>query len=132
MNRLIDARPWVIGAAALMTIGAAPFAHANDSMVANVPFAFVVGRSQLPAGDYVVSAAPEDSGVVLIESKDGKHATFSLTIPSSSREAPGQPGLTFEKIGGQYFLAGVALADNPRDLIVTPSQIERGLVAAGK
>jgi len=101
---------WVFLATALVMVGGASVARADDErIVARVPFAFMVGDSRMPAGDYVVREMSGDPSVVSIASADGRQFAYTLTIPSSAHalETPTQPELVFEKFDNQYFLARV-------------------------
>jgi hypothetical protein len=130
MSKLIVKVLWVF-IAALMVVGSASIARADDDLiVVKVPFAFIVGDSRLPAGDYVVREISGDLSVVSIASSDGRQFACTLTIPVSSEESPAKPELVFEKFGGHYFLARVMLEDNAREIILTPARVERQLVAA--
>jgi hypothetical protein len=120
----------LIGASvALVLIGAASAARADEAVAANVPFTFIVGDSQLPPGHYVVRDASDNPGVVSIASADGRRTVFVLTIASSSEDTPSQPELVFERVGDAHFLAGIVRPDgNDRALVLTPAIEQRQLV----
>ena len=94
----------VLAGALLVTAGIASAAPQDEQIVANVPFDFVVGTTSMPSGKYVVKTETDNPEVVLIESVDGQHAAFAITIPVSSRRAD-EPTLTFEKRDNRYFLS---------------------------
>jgi hypothetical protein len=128
MNKLSVGVPWIVAAAAmLMIVGSAPAALAGDTeLVAHVPFAFVVGNSVLPAGDYTVSRESNDASVLAISSTDRKQFVNTLTIPTSSEESADQSALVFDKVGDQYFLARVMPAGSEeRDILLKPAALER-------
>jgi hypothetical protein len=107
-----------IVATALVAVGSASVARADEKIVAKVPFDFIVGDSRLPAGAYVVTNVSNDSGVMSIASADGRHFVFTLTIPSSPNQTLVQPELVFEKVENQYFLARVApAAGDEREIV---------------
>ncbi len=82
----------------------------SEVLKVNVPFAFQVGQTSLPAGEYIVelerlSNASALGTAVVIRTPDGK---TSQRI--SARPAPGannQASLTFNKYANTYFLANV-------------------------
>jgi hypothetical protein len=121
---------WVFFAMVLMGISSASVVRADERVVAHVPFAFIVGESRMPAGDYIVKEMDGDPSVISITSADGHRSTFMLTMASSSNETPAQPRLVFEKFDDQYFLARVTREDgNEREIVLTPAIMEREVVA---
>jgi hypothetical protein len=99
-------------ATAAMAVGIAPIARADeDQLVVNVPFSFIVGDTRLPAGSYIVKEMSENTSVLSIASKDGRHYVLTMTIPLRADEAAAQPELVFEKYADQYFLARVLTDD---------------------
>jgi len=106
-------------AAAAIAVGMAPSVRAEDTIIANVPFAFTVGHIQMPAGEYVVTEEPEGSGLLSINTADGHHLAFTYTI-AANEGTPGKPQLVFEKLSGQYFLARVIpMSGEERDIVLS-------------
>jgi len=118
---------WVFLATSMLMVGGASVARADDEkIVARVPFAFVVGDSRMPAGDYVVKEVSDDPSVVSIASADGRQFAYTLTIPSSAHETPAQPELVFEKLDNKYFLARVVPGVGmEREIVLTHARTER-------
>ena len=74
-----------------------------------VPFAFNVGRTVLPAGEYTFTA---ENQVLRIQSKDRRSNTVTLaqrTLGASQSESDVK--LTFKRYGDTYYLAQVWLPD---------------------
>ena len=111
MTKRILRVSWVMLTTALMAIGTASVARADQLLVAHVPFAFVVGDARLPAGDYIVKETFGDPGVLLIESTDGRNAVYTLTIASALDRSDARPELVFEKVDNQYFLERIDTLD---------------------
>jgi hypothetical protein len=104
MNR-ITAIALFVGAA-LMTVNSAT---AQSSVVkVNVPFAFTVNNTFLPAGSYLVgfdSANPE-----LLVIRDRTNAVKAWDFGQRSSIGEGNPSaLVFHRYGSQYFLSEVRL-----------------------
>ena len=124
---------WIACVTALVALGWTSVAHADDEpiAVAKIPFAFVVGNTRLPAGDYVVKETTIPSGVLAISSADGRRTVYTLTIgysPAVNEPARGQ--LAFEKYGNQYFLSKVEAPDGVgRQIVLTPTIMEREIEA---
>src|SRR5262245_33431747 len=117
-------------ACAVVAIGTASVARADERIVAKVPFEFIVGDVRLPAGDYVVTEMPDLSGVVGVESAHGRRFVATMTVAAASTSIPtSHPELVFEKFDNHYFLARVVPQDGTeRDLVLTPSEMEREIV----
>ena len=130
MSKMIIKVSWAL-VAALLLLGGASIARAeDDQIVVKVPFAFIVGDSLLPAGDYVVREMSGAPSVVSIASADGRQFAYTPTIPLSSEQSPAKPELLFEKFGSRYFLARIVMEDSAREIVLTPARMERQLVAA--
>ena len=122
---------WTIFAIVSIASGSASVARADQLVVAHVPFAFIVGDSRLPAGDYVVKEMDSNPSIIEITSAQGHQSMFTLTMESSSMETPARPQLVFEKFEDQYFLARVVREDgNDREIMLTPALMEREVAAA--
>jgi hypothetical protein len=82
-------------------------AQAEEGVIAKMPFPFVVGSQALPAGTYTVRSLTLDkSGVLIMTSKE--HSTSILFLPHmNKRSATYKPELSFQQIGGQYFLSTI-------------------------
>ena len=117
---------WVVLVTALTMVGSASVARADQSIVAKIPFAFIVGDSRLPAGDYIVKEMLDAPSAWSIASADGRRVVYTLTIPSSPGQDPARPELVFAKFNNQYFLTRVVPeGGNERQVILTPAMRER-------
>jgi len=113
-------------AAAGLSLAAASTARAEETIVAHVPFPFVVGAVHFPAGAYIVKEEEAGAGVLQIVSADGRYSTFVLSVPESEAQAPDAPELRFVKSGLGYVLADVVPLDgDPRDVRLTPAPAPR-------
>jgi hypothetical protein len=85
-------------------------AHAQDAsgVVVKVPFEFVAGGKTLPAGTYSVGRlSPGIHPSLIIDSKD--NGAFALVLPIvPDGDSAGRTELSFERVGGKYFLSKVA------------------------
>ncbi len=118
----------VIVAAAMISAAGVSVASAQTRVVAKVPFDFVVGETVMPAGSYTVQGVEDETGVVSVESADGRAAAVTLAQPTEPLETFSGPHLVFEKFGGRYFLARVvADAGNEQAILLTPAKMEREL-----
>lgn len=83
-------------------------ADSEDTTVSTIPFDFVIGTTTFPAGTYLISRAfDQQSGELLIRSKDGKTAAFFLPIAAGPSDSNGEVKLRFRHEGDQYRLMTV-------------------------
>jgi hypothetical protein len=68
---------------------------------ADIPFAFTVGDTAMPAGEYTISSRL--SGVLQVQNTD-KHVTASVTTAPGYHDAGRSNKLEFARYGDQYFL----------------------------
>jgi len=123
MGKKLITTVWMVLGAAVMVLGAASSARADQEVVARVPFDFIVGGLRLPAGKYLVT---QNQALVSIASTDRRHFAFVLMNPMSSDEAGTAPRLVFERIGEDHFLAQVVAGPNEgSEILLTPAQMER-------
>jgi hypothetical protein len=80
-------------------------AYAQSAEQANVPFAFNVGSSQLPAGSYRITVEDANAGPIMI----GNSTTGAHVLSLGQREYGGDGSwkLVFQHIGDRYFLTHI-------------------------
>jgi len=136
MNRHVMKASAILFAVAAFAVCGPTVARADEIAVAKVPFAFMVHGERMPAGKYVISDDTMDaSGVLTIESADGRHVALTTTIASSPEPmlSSWRPTLVFDRFGHHLFLADVDYdAGYAREIPLTSKGMERQLVAAKK
>jgi hypothetical protein len=92
----------------LLGLGISVSAQDANGVVVKVPFEFVAGGKTLPAGTYSVGRlSPGIHPSLIIDSKDT--GAFALVLPIvPDGDSAGRTGLSFERVGGKYFLSKVA------------------------
>ncbi|MFZ0806643.1 MAG: hypothetical protein WAN03_10695 [Candidatus Sulfotelmatobacter sp.] len=73
---------------------------------ANVPFAFSIGATQLPAGTYTIVSDGGDSNAIIVRNLATGESAMSLAASQESAE-PTTSKLVFHHVGAEYFLAEV-------------------------
>jgi hypothetical protein len=92
----------------LLSVGVSARAQDADAVVVSVPFEFVAGGATLPAGEYRVSRINPGINRELAISGYNKGSAFLLPLTFDDvAAASGQPTLSFEHVGGKYFLSGI-------------------------
>lgn len=71
------------------------------ALKAQIPFAFTVGNTSMPAGAYTVSSP--SSGLVRLQGQHGEYAEITSTR-SYHEPDKGHSTLVFDRLGEQYFL----------------------------
>lgn len=118
-------------------LGAATTATAqiddDTSIRANIPYAFVVGSTQLPAGKYTIQVADDysDLNLMVIRSDDGRTAVFFETEDAMANGTPRKGELVFNKIGNKYFLSQIFLKGDNSGNQVVESKMEQKDKAGG-
>ena len=82
-------------------------ASAQDEAVVSVPFEFVIGGATLSAGRYSVSRLDPAAHRGLFLRSYNKQETFVLPLAFDETTSGRQPTLSFEHVGGKYFLSEV-------------------------
>lgn len=110
----------------VVTITAEAQASGSQKMRARIPFAFNVGKTEFPAGEYTVTVlnSNSDRKVLQIRSADGK---LSALIQTSERETntAEQTKLVFNRYGNRYFFAQAQMAGESTTLAAVRSSAER-------
>jgi hypothetical protein len=90
-------------------------AYAQTGVVkANVPFNFIVEKTQIPAGEYLIQNISQTGTAMSIESSDRKLVKVVLPNACESTQAPEKTKLVFHRYGDQYFLAQIWTEGNDR------------------
>ena len=100
-------------------------AYAQAHAKANVPFEFMVGSAQLPAGSYDVSVTNTSSGTIMIRNDQTSAGALSVARSETPRNTHAK--LVFHKVGNQYFLAEIWRGSDTAGMIVPTSKQEKEL-----
>src|ERR1700684_1042779 len=112
----------------LLGVGVSARAQDADAVVVSVPFAFVAGGATPPAGEYRVSRVNPGVDRELAISGYNKGNAFVLPVAFDDAAATnGQPKLSFEHVGGKYFLTEIKTLNG-----VYTMPVSREMVMLGK
>jgi hypothetical protein len=101
----------------------------------NVPFAFVVGDTSLPAGKYEIRTIDSTANDVLeIRSADRHTAVVFDTSDAQTRrdQIESKTELVFDNVEGQYFLSQIWVAGTSTGNELNKSRMEKRLTDSGK
>jgi hypothetical protein len=119
------------GLLVLSSMAATQVARAQESLVVNIPFAFVAGNATLPAGEYRVQKWGLTSSVLLIQCSDPSESAMVITNAAQAKELQSESKLVFNRYGKRYFLSQVWTAGSVRgrQLLKSPGEKEMAQVA---
>ena len=78
----------------------------SDKVVANIPFDFTVGKTTLPAGEYVVQRGSSPA-TLFVQNKETYEAATVLAISVEDRSSLGEAKLVFDRHGNEHSLSQV-------------------------
>ena len=93
---------------ALTAMATTRVAQAQERRVTvDIPFDFVAGNTQLPAGEYAVIVTGPTNSLILISAKGAAASAFISTNAAVSAEPQTESKLVFNRYGNRYFLSQV-------------------------
>ena len=103
-----------------------------QKVVANIPFAFNVGNTSLPAGKYTITVLnpSSDRKVLQVRSTNGRSIAITQTT-NVIRDASDDSKLVFHRYGDRYFFAQAQMAGETTGLAAPKSSAERAQKNAG-
>ncbi len=102
----------------------------STSVVAQVPFDFVVNNKIIPAGECVVKAAGLDGQILTIRNFDARKSALAPSSHAEAAQAADSTVLVFKQYGGQYFLSGIRIEGSNWTYELPESRAEVELRAA--
>ena len=82
----------------------------STRIVGQVPFPFMVGNKQVPAGRCTIQPATDGGRILAIRNVGAKVSLFAAATPTQAKKAPGSYALVFHKYGHRAFLTSIKLA----------------------
>lgn len=109
---------------------AAPIITAQSQVMIEIPFPFIVGKAEQPAGKWVVTQSGTDPRLQTFNRLGGTEKFMAVTGPLyGSPHGSGAARAVFNRYGGQYFLSEV-WRSRESGVRFTPGKAERELIAA--
>ena len=121
----------LLGFFAVLMLASAANAQTSRGIEVQVPFDFVAGQKQLPAGHYTVRRIRMDSETALIIKGEGKDAAVVVLTSSGDQNTEGA-SLTFRQHGERYFLAEISIPGTASVRSLVKSRAERVLIEQAK
>jgi hypothetical protein len=101
-------------------------AYAQSIVKADIPFAFNVGASQLPAGQYQIKEDHTRLNITILNVKTG--ALVTVPVQQDSYTAA-HPTMIFRNVGDRHFLARISESVDGLNLTLPASKLEKQLYA---
>jgi hypothetical protein len=120
------------GMMALIAMATTQVAQAQDRLAVNVPFDFMAGNTQLPAGEYTVQVSAPTHSIILISRKDSTTSAFINTNPAVSSQPQSESKLVFNRYGDRYFLSQVWQEGNAEGRQLLKSSREKEMAQIAK
>lgn len=122
----------IIILAGAFTVSAQAQSAGAQKVVANIPFAFNVGNTNLPAGKYTITVLnpTSDRKTLQIRSTDGRSTAITQTT-SVTGNVSDDTKLVFNRYGSSYFFAQAQMAGETTGLAAHKSKAEREQKNAG-
>jgi len=114
----------------LMLAGLTGLANAQTgtTIIAEVPFDYIVNGKTMPAGE--ISVKVENNGQAYLEITSGQRSAFAIPNPDETARPAEETSLVFHKYGDRYFLAGVKRAGQNRNYELPAGSLEKELRAS--
>jgi hypothetical protein len=109
-----------------MAVAAQAQGNGRSELRANIPFAFNIGETTLPAGEYNIRQInPSSDRVVLqLRSRDGRSAVM-IQMNSTTGESNESARLVFNRYGNQYFFSQAWASSDTSGLAASKSKHEK-------
>ena len=122
----------------VVTVGGGIVANAqigSDAVIrGNIPFAFMVGNTELPAGEYDVKALDDNARNVLeVRSVKDHKSVFadSENVETKGQRIEKRSELVFDKVGDKYFLTQIWVEGSAFGSELPKSRMETSLEVGG-
>jgi hypothetical protein len=107
-------------------------ALSDSTIEADVPHAFIVQGTTLPAGKYTVRRVDDiEPRVLEIRSADGRTAVVFEAENAQANQIPRKAELVFDKVGDQYFLSQIWTSDSDSGYQLPKTKAEKRLEGSG-
>lgn len=101
----------------------------SSSVVAQVPFDFMVNNKIIPAGECVIRAAGMDGQVLAIRNFDARESALAASSHAEAAQPADATTLVFKHYGNQYFLSEIRLEGSNLTYTLPASRAEAELRA---
>ena len=108
---------------ALLLLISVPSSYAQTAVRATVPFNFMVGKAEMPAGTYTINRL--SSSAIEIKGSTTKKSAVSIVWSEGASASDSDAKLVFNRYGDSYFLSQVSRGDGTNVLRLPASKREQ-------
>jgi len=119
-----------LAAVLIASFAGATAAHAAEIMVGQMPFAFTIGDTTFPAGEYRFEVDRLTSGTMLVQGTKSSTSAISLACKVDNASSSRSPVIEFNMYGEQRFVSLIRTSRGTAVSFAQGSQ-ERSLAKAG-
>ena len=109
----------------LLLLVSIPNTFAQTTVRATVPFPFMVGKTEVPAGTYTIDSISHS--VISIRDRSTGRGVLTLVSPERPGSNDNTPKLVFNKYGDRYFLSQVSRGFGSNVMQLPTSKLEKEL-----
>jgi hypothetical protein len=96
----------------------------SSTVVAQVPFDFMVNNKIMPAGDLAVRSATMDGRVLAVNNVAAHKSALANASAAEQRQPANRTILVFKRYGNQYFLSGIKIEGSTLTYTLPESRAE--------
>jgi hypothetical protein len=96
----------------------------TERITTQVPFKFMVGGAEMPAGECIVQLANETGDILTLRNPEAKRTVYVLTVPDLGRKSE-KAAMVFRRYGDRYFLAELRVEDSRTVYTLQPTKLEK-------
>jgi len=116
----------LVSCALAIGFAATPSSAFAQNVKADIPFAFQVGSTVLPAGTYIFTQQNQD--IMLLRGPGSHSSALAMVLPETGNKAPKVGRITFNKYGDRYFLHAVSSSASSTAWQCTTTKQEKALI----
>jgi hypothetical protein len=114
---------WALALLAVPLIAAAQ--SPTERMATQVPFKFMVGAVEMPAGEYIVRLTDDKGAAVLtVGNPEAKRSVFVLPVANLGKKSE-TGAMVFRHYGDRYFLTELRIEDSRTVYTLEPTKLEK-------
>ena len=106
-----------------MPLTAAAQMKPAERIIAQVPFKFMVGSVEIPAGECTVQFSDAKQALLRVGNPDAKRSVYVLTLANLGKQSE-NTALVFHRYGDRYFLAELRIEDSRTVFTLQPTKVE--------
>ena len=133
MKRHLNTLASILILVGTLTVSAQAQTAGAQKVVANIPFAFNAGNTNLPAGKYTITVLNPSSDRKILQIRSTKGSSATVLTSAETGNISDDAKLVFQRYGDRYFFAQVQMAGDSTSFAAVKSNTERAeRLALGK